>query len=181
MRTLTKWLAASLMALMVLGATGCVGTQSKRPSDPEVDLIGQVQNAASALMKNARLNSGSPLLVATFADIDDLQQSSTLGRTLSEQFTSSLAARGVPVIEVKMRENLFVKERTGELILSRTLHSLVQSHDAQAVLLGTYALGGNNIYVNVRLVRTEDNIILAAHNFSLPMNRDLKAMLPRRR
>jgi len=78
------------------------------------------------------------------------------------------------------RENLFIKERTGELILSRKLNSLVEAHDAQAVLLGTYAIGGNYAYVNVRLVRTADNIILGSHDFSLPLNRDIKAMLPRR-
>ncbi|WP_417534031.1 FlgO family outer membrane protein [Marinobacterium stanieri] len=177
-----KWFATGLMALMVLVSSGCSLKPTSSSTDPEVDLIAEVQEAAEALMDNATgLHGDAPLLVATFADIDNLQQSSTLGRILSEQFTSSLASNQVPVIEVKMRESLFVKEQTGELILSRKLHSLVQSHDAQAVLLGTYALGGNNVYLTVRLVRTEDNIILAAHDFSLPLNRDIKAMLPRRR
>lgn len=177
-----KWFATGLMALMVLVGSGCSIKPTSSSTDPEVDLIAEVQEAAEALMDNATgLHGDAPLLVATFADIDNLQQSSTLGRILSEQFTSSLASNKVPVIEVKMRESLFVKEQTGELILSRKLHSLVQSHDAQAVLLGTYALGGNNVYLTVRLVRTEDNIILAAHDFSLPLNRDIKAMLPRRR
>ncbi len=177
-----KWFASGLLSLMVLVSAGCSLQQSSSSAEPEVDLIAEVQDAAEALMDNATgLHGDAPLLVATFADIDNLQQSSTLGRMLSEQFTSSLANKQVPVIEVKMRENLFVKEQTGELILSRKLHSLVQSHDAQAVLLGTYALGGNNVYLTVRLVRTEDNIILAAHDFSLPLNRDIKAMLPRRR
>lgn len=88
---------------------------------------------------------------------------------------------GVPVIEVKMRESLFIKEGTGELMLSRKLNRLVKAHDAQAVLLGTYAIGGQYVYVNVRLVRTSDNIILGSHDFSLPLNSDIKAMLPRRR
>ncbi len=182
LNTTYKWFASGLLSLMVLVSAGCSLQPSSSSAEPEVDLIAEVQDAAEALMDNATgLHGDAPLLVATFADIDNLQQSSTLGRMLSEQFTSSLANKQVPVIEVKMRENLFVKEQTGELILSRKLHSLVQSHDAQAVLLGTYALGGNNVYLTVRLVRTEDNIILAAHDFSLPLNRDIKAMLPRRR
>ena len=148
----------------------------------EVDLISEVREASNQLIsKSTGLNNRDPLLAATFADIDDLQQSSTFGRTLSEQFTSALTSKGLPVIEVKMRESLFIKERTGELILSRKLNSLVEAHDAQAVLLGTYAIGGNYVYVNVRLVRTSDNIILGSHDFSLPLNRDIKAMLPRRR
>lgn len=178
-----KFLTAGVMAVAMLGASGCSTSQTSTSSlAAEVDLIQEVKSASSQLIGNTKgLKLGAPVLAATFADIDDLQQSSTFGRTLSEQFTTSLAANGVPVIEVKMRDSLFVKERTGELILSRNLHSLVQAHDAQAVLLGTYAIGGSNVYVNVRVVRTSDNIILGSHDFSLPLNRDIKAMLPRQR
>ncbi|MET4000004.1 FlgO family outer membrane protein [Marinobacterium sp. MBR-109] len=178
-----RYLSAGAMAVMLLGAAGCsTSQQTTSVHTVEVDLISEVREASNQLIsKSTGLNNRDPLLAATFADIDDLQQSSTFGRTLSEQFTSALASKGLPVIEVKMRESLFIKERTGELILSRKLNSLVEAHDAQAVLLGTYAMGGNYVYVNVRLVRTSDNIILGSHDFSLPLNRDIKAMLPRRR
>lgn len=176
------YLTAGVMAVMLLGTSGCSTTQpTTSVQSMEVDLISEIRDASAELVKNTgKLNRRDPLLVATFADIDDLQQSSTFGRMLSEQFTSALSNKGLPVIEVKMRESLFIKERTGELILSRKLNSLVEAHDAQAVLLGTYAIGGNYVYVNVRLVRTADNIILGSHDFSLPLNRDIKAMLPRR-
>lgn len=177
-----KILTASVVAVSLLGAAGCSPQKPQSSMAVEVDLIQEVKTASTQLIGNAKgLHAGSPVLAATFADIDDLQQSSTFGRTLSEQFTSALSNQNLPVIEVKMRDSLFVKERTGELILSRKLHSLVQAHDAQAVLLGTYAIGGSNIYVNVRIVRTSDNIILGSHDFSLPLNRDIKAMLPRKR
>ncbi len=177
------YLTAGAVAVMLLGTTGCSTSQPTASAhSAEVDLISEVREASSQLIsKSSGINSHDPLLAATFADIDDLQQSSTFGRALTEQFTSALTSKGLPVIEVKMRESLFIKERTGELILSRKLNSLVEAHDAQAVLLGTYAMGGNYVYVNVRLVRTSDNIILGSHDFSLPLNRDIKAMLPRRR
>ncbi|MBV0934111.1 FlgO family outer membrane protein [Marinobacterium weihaiense] len=182
MKHCKKVLAASVVAVALAGTAGCSTTKPQSPMSVQVDLIAEIKTAATQLMGNARgLHTDSPVLAATFADIDDLQQSSTFGRTLSEQFTSALSNQNLPVIEVKMRDSLFVKERTGELILSRKLHSLVQAHDAQAVLLGTYAIGGHNVYVNVRIVRTSDNIILGSHDFSLPLNRDIKAMLPRKR
>jgi TolB-like protein len=177
-------LTAGVMAVALLGATGCSTSQPATTSvhNIEVDLISEVRKAADSLVsKSSSLTRQAPLLAATFADIDDLQQSSTFGRTLSEQFSSAMTSKGLPMIEVKMRDSLFIKERTGELILSRKLTSLVEAHDAQAILLGTYAQGGNNVYVNVRLVRTTDNMILGSHDFSLPLNRDIKAMLPRRR
>ncbi|MBR9830043.1 MAG: hypothetical protein GYB41_15640 [Oceanospirillales bacterium] len=176
-------LAAGVIATAMLGTAGCSSTQkTSSPMSAEVDLIQEVKTAASQLMAGTKgLDADAPVLVATFANIDDLQQSSTFGRTLSEQFTSALSNQELMVTEVKMRDSLFVKERTGELILSRKLQSLMLAHDAQAVLLGTYAIGGSNIYVNARIVRTNDNIILGSHDFSLPLNRDIKAMLPRQR
>lgn len=106
-----KFLTAAVMAVAMLGASGCSTSQTSTSSlAAEVDLIQEVKSASSQLIANTKgLKLGAPVLAATFADIDDLQQSSTFGRTLSEQFTTSLAANGVPVIEVKMRDSLFVK------------------------------------------------------------------------
>jgi len=60
-----------------------------------------------------------PVLVATFVDVDQLEQSTTLGRTITEQTITRLVQLGFPVVEVKLRSALFVKQNTGELLLSR--------------------------------------------------------------
>src|SRR3989338_905918 len=65
------------------------------------------------------LDKTAPIIVATLVNIDNLEQSSTLGRTVSEQVGSKLANMGYMVKELKLRGTLFVKSSTGELLLSR--------------------------------------------------------------
>ncbi|WP_409523413.1 FlgO family outer membrane protein [Nitrincola sp. MINF-07-Sa-05] len=172
--------AISLLIMLVLLLTGCANNSTaNRAQDVDVDIQAVIQQAASDLLKSTSgLAPGKPLIAATFVNVDNLQQTSTLGRMLSETFSSSLTRGGQTVIEVKMRDSLFIQERTGELILSREVRSLSASHDSQAVLLGTYAQGGTHVYVNVRIVRTTDNVILGSKDLRLPLNRDIRAMLP---
>ncbi|MHB0775666.1 FlgO family outer membrane protein [Halomonas sp. WWR20] len=168
------------LSLCLAVATGC-STTNHAPlrNDSEIDILKLVDEAATDLVTHASsLQPDKTVIAATFVNIDNLQQSSTLGRTLSEMFASSLVRSGVSVIEVKMRDSLFIQEDTGELMLSRDVHRLSASHDAQAILIGTYAQGDSYAYVNARIIRASDNMILGATNFTLPMSRNVRSMLP---
>lgn len=174
-------LAIALVLSMLL-ATGCA-THDSGPvlvaGDPEVDVLELVGGASVDLLANTDgLSPDKPIIAATFVDIDNLQASSTFGRMLSEMFASGLVRAGLTVVEVKMRDSLFIEESTGELILSRDVQRLSASHDAQAILIGTYAQAETTAYVNVRIVRTRDNVILGATSVQLPLDRNIRAMLP---
>lgn len=177
--SLRTLLTTLLWALLLTSVAGCTGQGPVNYSqETPVDLVAELQAAAKALLRDAnRISSRKPVLTTTLVNIDDLQQASTFGRQATEVFGSEIARAGIPVIELKMRDTIFIREGTGELGLSRELRHLFQAHDAQAVLVGTYAIGGNTLYVNARLIQTADNLILASHNFSLPLNRDIRALL----
>jgi hypothetical protein len=51
-----------------------------------------------------------PVLVATVVNVNDLSRSAPLGRTLSEQYASHMAALGFNVKEIKLRGDVFVRE-----------------------------------------------------------------------
>lgn len=175
-----KLISAAVIGLTVL-TTGCASDQrvATAPKDQQVDLVGTLAAARKPLFDNllAPLSKDKPIIAASFANIDNLSDSSTFGRMASEVIAAGLTERDYKVIEVKMRNSLFIKQRAGEFMLSRQLKNISQEHDAQAVLLGTYAVGGENLYVNARLVRTSDNIVVGSHDFVLPLNRDIKYML----
>lgn len=183
-----KLTAAALIAsgALLLGGCNSLQTTDSRYSRSEVvvDLVALTQTASAELLKRSALSAidGRPILATSFVNIDNLTESSTLGRTLAELFVSGLSQQGIPVTEVKMREDLYIREKLGEMILSRQLDRLSQSHDAQAVLIGTYGIGGENIYVNARLVRTKDNLILGSQELTVPITQDIKTMIraPRR-
>lgn len=174
-------LGLALSSVLAISLSGCATHDSDTlvVKSPDTDMIELVEEASASLLSSTRgLSPDRPIISATFVDIDDLQRSSTLGRTLSELFTSGLVQAGLTVIEVKMRDSLFIEESTGELILSRDVQRLSLAHDAQAVLIGTYAQAERSAYVNVRIVRARDNTILGATSIKMPLDRDIRAMLP---
>lgn len=79
-------------------------------------LLQNSREAVSKLTAGFDLNAlgGGPVLVATVVNVNDLSRSAPLGRTLSEQYASQMAALGFNVKEVKLRGDIFVKEGAGE-------------------------------------------------------------------
>lgn len=123
------------------------------------------------------LNEERPALVATIVNVNDLGRAAPLGRTLSEQYASILTNLGISVKEVKLRGDLFVKEGTGELLLSRELKDIARNQNASVVLVGTYSTAASYTFVSLKLVRTVDSKIVRAHDYALPNDRDVQRLL----
>ena len=179
--------------LMPTGLTGC--SQKNLPEthapkniaftlpdpQPYSDLLESSYAAADSLGRGLRFRGVSPeesILVASFVDIDDLTESSTLGRIVSEQIASRLSQHGFRIIEVKLRqESVFIEKGKGEFLLSREVLSLGETRGAQAVLVGTYAVSKNFIFISARVVRTEDNSVITGYDYELPNDDTTRSML----
>ncbi|WP_395023768.1 FlgO family outer membrane protein [Comamonas odontotermitis] len=118
-----------------------------------------------------------PVLVATVVNVNNTNASAPLGRTLSEIYANQMAARGFHVKEVKLRTDLYVREGTGELMLSREMRDIARSQNASMVVVGTYSPAANFTYVSLKLVRTEDSRILAGYDYALPNDRDVTRLV----
>ncbi|TSE30561.1 FlgO family outer membrane protein [Tepidimonas charontis] len=169
---------ASVAALMVAGCStkpqATLPTYEYAAAHP---FLQANREAMTKLLSGLPAAQVSPLLVATIVDVNDLRVSSPLGRTLSEQYSSAAAAAGVDVREMKLRGDVFVREQTGELLLSREIKDIARVHQATAVLVGTYSVAGQYVYVNVKLVRSETGQILRGYDYALPLDRDVQRLL----
>lgn len=125
--------------------------------------------------------AGGPLIVATVVNIDALEQSSTLGRLISEQVSARLSQRGFTMIEMKFRSSIYMKRGEGELVLTREISEVARNNKAQAVVLGSYGIGGSSVYVNMKIVQPGNNTVLAAYDYVLPYNGEIRSMLTRTR
>lgn len=172
-----KVAAAALVGTLLL--TGCASDKNTRVVDAQVDLVNVIDEAGAALLSQAAKGVVKQriILATSFVNIDDLQQSSTFGRLLGDTISGDMVGRGYNVVEVRLRNSLFMQPSRGEFMLSRELQSVGAAHDAQAVLVGTYAIGGDYVYVNARLVSVIDSRVLSSHDFRLPLNRDIRKML----
>ncbi len=165
--------------LAALFLAGCASEKNIRVADAKVNLVAVVNSVGSSLIKNTadEIPKDKAILATSFVNIDDLQRSSTFGRLIGDSIAGDLVGKGYEVIEVRLRNSLFMQPRIGEFMLSRELMNVGAAHDAQAVLVGTYAVGGDYVYVNARLVSVADSRVLSSHDFRLPLNRDIRKML----
>lgn len=180
-RHMTRVLAVVILIVLGLGEMGCAQWRSTPPvaAEDDLNLIISSYQAADALLTQAPWlkQQRRPLLTATFVNVNSLETSSGLGRMVAEQVAARFVQKGFTVIEMKLRGEIFVKENAGEFVLSRSVNAISQAHNVAAVITGTYAVGRNSIYVNARLIRAADSLVLAAYDYTLPMAPDTRALL----
>lgn len=173
---------AALACLTLIGA-GCAPTVTKK--EPTFDAAAQNafipanQQAATTLLAQvkASLIPNQPLIVATIVDINVLEKSSTMGRLVSEQISGAFSRAGYQMIEMKFRENVYMKRSEGELLLTREINEVAKLHNAQAVIVGTYAVASDVAFINLKVVQPNSNLVLAAHDYALPLDANVRAML----
>jgi TolB-like protein len=140
------------------------------------------QKAAAALIAAAgpALDKSRPLIVATLANMDALEESSPCGRIVAEQVSGQFSRSGYQMVEMKFRDKVFIKQNVGELLLTREIKEVATNHSAQAVIVGTYAESEKMVFVNLKLIRPGDNIVLSTYDYAVPMDRTVKSLLGRR-
>lgn len=164
-----------LLLVSVAGVGGCK-TVARTIGNP---VITNNHQAAQSLIDVAghQLDPAARMLAASFASVDNLSMSSSFGRIASQQLVSAFAAEGYQFVELLLRNNVYVDQNQGEFLLSRSLSDISAEHNADVVLVGTYAIAERNIYVTARLIRTRDNIILASHDYAVPYTPDMRRLL----
>ena len=149
------------------------------PVQPANVVVSANYAAADALLAQlkGKLSGDKPLIMATIVNIDALEQSSTLGRLVSEQVSTRLAQGGLKMLEVKLRNSVYLKRNQGELMLTREIGEVAHTHDAQAVVVGSYAETPDAVFVNVKVIQPTSNFVLAGHDFVLQKDASVRAMM----
>jgi len=192
-----KRIFISLILLNLLGCTTLSDPSSNEPTKQSAresfqrdsyliranyDAMDKTLEAIESSRLNFRLNKNRPMIVTSFADIDDVRFSSTFGRMIGEQIGSRLSQSGYRVIEPKMRGNIFIPHPDrgasgGEFMLSRELVNLSFEQDAQAVIVGTYAAAKDLVYVTLKVIDVKDNSIVYSMDYAIPLDDNTKKLL----
>ena len=156
---------------ILLAMAGCASQVASIPgTEKDNPLISANYAAVDRLLtptvRQELLTDERRILVASLVDVNQVSRTSIFGKMMSEQLSSRMIQQGVPVVEVKLRSNLFISERSGEMLLSREIKDIGRQHNVDAVLVGTYTdAGSTGVYVTVKLVRAVDGLIMSATNF----------------
>ena len=110
---------------------------------------------------------GSVALPTTFVNQDDFSQTSSLGRFVAEQLYHEFTQRGFPVREYRMASNLRVNGQ-GEFLLSRDAATLSAKTPNVFFVVGTYYVDRDALFMNARLVRGTDGMVLRTAQLVIP-------------
>ncbi len=142
-------------------------------------LKAEVKSLAEQLVNGGRdyLVDDYVVAVASFVNLNDLYQTSSLGRYLGEQLLGDLHRAGVGVVEIRKTPGFLVRRQGGEYSLSRNLDELNPVQEAQAVVVGTYTYDDEQIFVNARLLRNNDSMVISTASLVLDMDDLTRSML----
>lgn len=145
------------------------------------DIIQSSYQAADSLIVQLQhvLPQDTPLIAATLVNLNRLDESSPLGRLVTEQISGRFAQHGYRAIEVKLRNQIYMKRNEGELVLTREVVDLAKKHSASAVVSGTYADSEDRVFINLKVVQIKGNVILGAVDYVLAKDPLVRSLLPK--
>ena len=96
----------ALAALLLLAACA---------SEPKLDYVALGYQAADRLADEARpaLSGGGPIVYGVFTPVGHPDTSSAFGRIFAEHVSSRFAQRGIPVVELRLREAIAMRGYSG--------------------------------------------------------------------
>ena len=133
-------------------------------------LIDQIYQAVDRLFSRSlkRIDKDKGILVTSIVDIKSVESSSALGLMMSEQVSSRAVQLGYKVHELKLRETIALRKEVGELALSRSSQDVRRIQSAQAIIVGTYAVGDDAVFVNLKISEPIDGQIISSVDFQVP-------------
>jgi TolB-like protein len=182
---LMKSLVRTALLAVPLLLAACSSTPSKEEGNYSTvssnQFIQANYAAADSLLAqlNGKLVMDKPLIMATVVNIDALDQTTTLGRLVSEQLSTRLAQGGLKMLEMKLRNSVYLKRNQGELMLTREIGEVATTHNAQAIVVGSYAETSDMVFINVKVIQPNTNLVLAGHDYVLSKEAIVRSMLQR--
>ncbi|MBS3952052.1 MAG: hypothetical protein KGZ88_03785 [Methylomicrobium sp.] len=173
-----RYQTITLLFLASLALSGC-GPMYYSDEVDDDDLVEVSYDAVEDLIKNLRqpLPRGSLVVINSLVNTDDLGQTLSFGRIISEQISSALHRSGYQIMGMELPTEIFVKNDSGILHLSDTTKADLNKVGASALIIGVFAPGKENAYISLRAVDIETGHFISTSDLSVAMGPDVKNML----
>ena len=141
-RIIRHILVASVCLSLLCAASGCSdlnGTRLEPVLGNDVNLVRLGDKVAETLIKQTKppllpYQSDGPIMVTTLVNNDNLDDTSSFGRSFQNNIAAGFVARGYTVREINLRREVQIVENKGDLMLHRHYRPHGgQKTDAQAV------------------------------------------------
>ena len=136
-------------------------------------------NAISHLLSTAHpfkdglpvFDSTRSVLYSTTVDLNNYNKTTNFGRLMAESLATALVQHWQnDLVKMTLRQSTTpIIPQSGEFLLSRDVQELAVDYNAGAVLVSTYSVAIDKVYINVQLVNVDFNNVVAAVTFNVPL------------
>ena len=123
--------------------------------------------AYQMLESSSFVNPQTPIAVASFVDLKDLESTNWLGNQLSENFIHELQRHGLIIVDFKTTGHIRVTE-DGDYIFSRDWKELPERQIIDYVVTGTMMKQETGIMVNARMIGMQSRVVVATAQSFIP-------------
>jgi TolB-like protein len=173
-----KWIIPLILpALLSCEATNNDGFyQSTHIEKGEIDSFELPRHAINDVVKglayqmlasSSFVNAKTPVAVASFVDLKNLESTNWLGNQLAESFVHELQRHGLVVIDYKTTGHIRVT-KTGDFVFSRDWQELPERQIIDYIVSGTMVEQQDGILVNARMIGIQSKVVVATAQSFIP-------------
>lgn len=123
--------------------------------------------AYQMLESSAFVNAKTPVAVASFVNLTDLESTNWLGNQIAENFVHELQRHGLVVIDYKTTGHIRVTKE-GDYVFSRDWKELPERQIIDYVVAGTMMEQENGVLVNARMIGIQSRVVVATAQSFIP-------------
>jgi TolB-like protein len=123
--------------------------------------------AYQMLNSSSFVNAKTPVAVASFVDLKDLETTNWLGNQLAESFVHELQRHGLVVIDYKTTGSIRVTKQ-GDYVFSRDWQELPERQIIDYVVSGTMVTQDEGILINARMIGIQSKVVVATAQSFIP-------------
>ncbi len=161
-----------LLAAILAGCAKQPATQTSAQTGymDAVDLQQKFRDMADQLLSDISDSKlkGYVAMPTSFVNENNTSESSPLGRLIAESMYHEFNQRGFPVREYRLTGNIAVSGGKDDLALVSNQIVRTKGQKWAALLVGTYMVEKDATFVNARLVRASDGLVLRTAELTLP-------------
>lgn len=178
-----KWLMALLLPALLPILLSCSSTEKennfyklKQSDKGQIDSYNLPNHAINDVVKglayqmlksSAFVNQKTPVAVASFVNLDDLESTNWLGNQIAENFVHELQRHGLVVIDFKATGHIRVTKE-GDYVFSRDWKELPERQIIDYVVAGTMMEQEDGIIINARMIGIQSHVVVATAQSFIP-------------
>ncbi len=150
--------------------------KSKHVEQGEIDSYNLPKHAINDVVKglayqmlesSAFVSAKTPVAVASFVNLKDLESTNWLGNQIAENFVHELQRHGLVVIDYKATGHIRVTKE-GDYVFSRDWKELPERQIIDYIVAGTMMEQEDGILINARMIGIQSHVVVATAQSFIP-------------